>query len=109
MRRLFEAVGGVRLDSLFIDEGLGTLDPETLYTVAEVIETLGKSNRLVGIITHVPELDRRLAMIPKDSNGCWQTGQRINYTVLRVSNDLSRIVDPKRGAVAAPRQGAEVG
>jgi exonuclease SbcC len=55
-----EATGAVRLDSLFIDEGFGTLDPETLDTVAEAIETLGKSNRLVGIITHVPELHRRL-------------------------------------------------
>lgn len=55
-----QAAGAVRLDSLFIDEGFGTLDPETLETVADAIESLGKTNRMVGVITHVPELHRRL-------------------------------------------------
>lgn len=54
------AAGAVRLDSLFIDEGFGTLDPETLETVAEAIESLTKTNRMVGVITHVAELHRRL-------------------------------------------------
>lgn len=54
------AAGAVRLDSLFIDEGFGTLDPETLETVVEAIESLSKSNRMIGVITHVPELHRRL-------------------------------------------------
>ena len=55
-----QAAGAVRLDSLFIDEGFGTLDPETLNTVADAIESLGKTKRMVGVITHVPELHRRL-------------------------------------------------
>ena len=55
-----QAAGAVRLDSLFIDEGFGTLDSETLETVAEAIESLGKTNRMVGVITHVAELHRRL-------------------------------------------------
>lgn len=55
-----QAAGAVRLDSLFIDEGFGTLDPETLDTVAEAIESLSKTNRIVGVITHVAELHRRL-------------------------------------------------
>ena len=55
-----QAAGAVRLDSLFIDEGFGTLDPETLETVADAIEALSKTNRMVGIITHVQELHRRL-------------------------------------------------
>lgn len=55
-----KAAGAVRLDSLFIDEGFGTLDPETLETVAGAIESLGRTNRMVGVITHVPELHRRL-------------------------------------------------
>jgi exonuclease SbcC len=50
----------VRLDSLFIDEGFGTLDPETLDTVAGAIELLGEGDRMVGIITHVAELTERL-------------------------------------------------
>jgi len=45
-----------RLDSLFLDEGFGTLDPETLQTVIEGIERLGVDGRLVGVISHVREL-----------------------------------------------------
>ena len=44
------------LDSLFLDEGFGTLDPETLRTVVDAIEQLGGDGRLVGVITHVREL-----------------------------------------------------
>ena len=52
--------GAVSLDSIFIDEGFGTLDPETLETVTEAIESLPTGGRMVGIITHLPELTRRL-------------------------------------------------
>src|SRR5439155_9775990 len=45
-----------RLDSLFLDEGFGTLDAETLRVVVEAIEQLGSDGRLVGVITHVPDL-----------------------------------------------------
>jgi exonuclease SbcC len=44
------------LDSLFLDEGFGTLDPDTLRTVVDAIEQLGGDGRLVGVITHVGEL-----------------------------------------------------
>ena len=54
------AAGAVNLDSLFIDEGFGTLDPETLDTVASAIESLHVGGRMVGIITHIPELTERL-------------------------------------------------
>ena len=54
------AAGAVNLDSLFIDEGFGTLDPETLDTVAAAIESLHVGGRMVGIITHIPELTERL-------------------------------------------------
>ncbi|HXF56234.1 MAG TPA: SbcC/MukB-like Walker B domain-containing protein, partial [Actinomycetota bacterium] len=49
-----------RLESLFLDEGFGTLDPETLETVVDAIEQLGSDGRVVGVITHVPELAVRL-------------------------------------------------
>jgi exonuclease SbcC len=49
-----------RLDSLFLDEGFGTLDPDTLEVVVEAIEQLGGDGRIVGVITHVPELAIRL-------------------------------------------------
>jgi exonuclease SbcC len=48
--------GAVHLDCLFIDEGFGTLDPETLHTVSDTIRGLQVGGRMVGIITHVPEL-----------------------------------------------------
>ncbi|MBK5289466.1 MAG: SMC family ATPase, partial [Acidimicrobiia bacterium] len=49
-----------RLESIFLDEGFGTLDAETLDTVAETIENLGATDRMVGIVTHVPELAARM-------------------------------------------------
>jgi len=45
-----------RLDSLFLDEGFGTLDPESLRIVVDAVEQLGGDGRLVGVITHVKEL-----------------------------------------------------
>ncbi len=51
---------GRSLDSIFLDEGFGTLDPTTLDMVANTIETLGRDGRMVGIITHVQELAERV-------------------------------------------------
>ena len=48
--------GGSRLESVFLDEGFGTLDGETLDTVAHVIQELGARGRTVGIVTHVRDL-----------------------------------------------------
>lgn len=48
------------LESLFLDEGFGTLDPETLDVVAGAIEELGASGRMVGIVTHIRELAERM-------------------------------------------------
>ena len=48
------------LDSLFIDEGFGTLDPEALDAAASAIESLPVGGRMVGIITHIDELSQRL-------------------------------------------------
>jgi exonuclease SbcC len=51
------------LDSLFLDEGFGTLDPESLRTVTEAIEQLGGDGRLVGVITHVKEFAEQFPRI----------------------------------------------
>ncbi len=48
------------LESLFLDEGFGTLDGETLETVIGALEGLRSQERLVGLITHVPELAKRI-------------------------------------------------
>ncbi len=52
-----------RLDSLFLDEGFGTLDAESLRIVVEAIEQLGGDGRLVGVITHVRDLAERFPRI----------------------------------------------
>jgi exonuclease SbcC len=54
------AEGGARLESIFLDEGFGTLDPDTLDVVAAAIEELGASGRMVVIVTHIRELADRM-------------------------------------------------
>ncbi|MFQ5738590.1 MAG: SbcC/MukB-like Walker B domain-containing protein, partial [Acidobacteriota bacterium] len=54
------ASGAARLDAIFLDEGFGALDPDTLDTVAAAIENLGAQGRMVGLITHVRELAERI-------------------------------------------------
>ncbi len=48
------------LESLFLDEGFGTLDPETLDAVIQALQALRMEERMVGIITHVPELAQQI-------------------------------------------------
>jgi exonuclease SbcC len=52
--------GGVDLGTLFVDEGFGSLDPETLDHVLAVLSGLSASGRVVGIVSHVPELKERI-------------------------------------------------
>ena len=54
------ATGSARLDALFLDEGFGTLDPDTLDIVATALDELGARGRMVGVVTHVRELANRL-------------------------------------------------
>jgi exonuclease SbcC len=58
--RNLAAEGAPRLDAIFLDEGFGTLDPDTLDVVAATIENLGQSGRMVGVVTHVTELAARV-------------------------------------------------
>jgi exonuclease SbcC len=52
--------GGVELDTMFIDEGFGSLDQERLEEVMGVIDELRNGNRTVGIVSHVTELKERV-------------------------------------------------
>ncbi|WP_433395754.1 AAA family ATPase [Streptomyces sp. CA-146814] len=67
-----EEAGGVRLDTLFIDEGFGSLDDQTLDEVLDVLDSLRERDRSVGIVSHVADLRRRIPArleVAKDRNG----------------------------------------
>ena len=54
-------LGGVHVDTLFIDEGFATLDMESLDVAIQILMDLNKTGRLIGIISHVEELKTRIA------------------------------------------------
>ena len=54
------AAGGVRLDTMFVDEGFGTLDEDLLKNAVTALVSLSEGNRLVGIISHVSALKERI-------------------------------------------------
>ena len=54
------SAGGIRLDTMFVDEGFGSLDEESLSQAIRALSSLADGNRLVGIISHVSELKERI-------------------------------------------------
>ncbi|MBR4743430.1 MAG: SMC family ATPase, partial [Oscillospiraceae bacterium] len=54
------SAGGIRLDTMFIDEGFGSLDAESLNQAMQALADLAEGDRLVGIISHVAELKERI-------------------------------------------------
>ena len=54
------AGGRTTLDSIFLDEGFGTLDPDALEIVASTLENLAQGKRMVGVVTHVEALAERV-------------------------------------------------
>ena len=56
------STGGIRLDSLFVDEGFGTLDPEVLDLAMNTLADLQRSGRLVGLISHVADMKERIPL-----------------------------------------------
>lgn len=66
------AAGGIRLDTMFVDEGFGSLDEESLLQAVKTLVGLSENNRLVGIISHVAELKEKIdkqIVVTKDRNG----------------------------------------
>ena len=67
-----EFSGGVVVDGMFIDEGFGSLDDESLNQALNAIMMMSKGNKLIGIISHVNELKSRIdkkIVVKKSSNG----------------------------------------
>ncbi len=67
------SAGGIRLDTMFVDEGFGSLDEESLEQAVNALVGLTQGNRLVGIISHVSELknriDKQIVVIKEKSGG----------------------------------------
>ena len=63
------AEGSARPESLFLDEGFGTLDNDTLEIVATAIEDLGAKGRIVGLVTHQQSLADKIAVQFRVSKG----------------------------------------
>ncbi len=74
------ANNGRAIDSLFIDEGFGSLDAETLYTVVSTLESLKAHGKTVGIISHVEGIKQRI---------------KAQVELVRQPNGMSRVVIQK--------------
>ena len=64
--------GGVKLDTMFVDEGFGSLDEESLDQAMKALSSLADGNRLVGIISHVADLKNRIdkqIVVEKEKSG----------------------------------------
>ena len=66
------SAGGIKLDTMFVDEGFGSLDEESLSAAMNALSSLAEGNRLVGIISHVGELKQRIdkqIIVTKNKSG----------------------------------------
>ena len=64
--------GGIRLDSMFVDEGFDSLDDTKLSQAIQALMSISQTNRLVGIISHVNGLDEKIGrkiVVTKDRTG----------------------------------------
>ena len=74
------SAGGIKLDTMFVDEGFGSLDPESLSQAFRALADLSDGNRLVGIISHVADLKEKIdkqVIITKEKAG----GSKIEISV----------------------------
>lgn len=74
------SAGGIKLDTMFVDEGFGSLDPESLSQAFRALADLSDGNRLVGIISHVADLKEKIdkqIIITKEKTG----GSKIEISV----------------------------
>jgi exonuclease SbcC len=73
-----QRAGGIEIEALFIDEGFGSLDEESLEMAMEALEMIENEGRMIGIISHVRELRARiLQQVFVETNGSGQSRIRI--------------------------------
>ncbi len=66
------SAGGIQIDTMFVDEGFGSLDPDALDMAYKALAGLIEGSRLVGIISHVSELKNKIdrqIVVTKDKSG----------------------------------------
>lgn len=71
--------GGITLEAIFIDEGFGTLDQETLETALDTLINIKTSGRMVGIISHVSELKQRIPSILQIYSNGYQSNAEFRF------------------------------
>ncbi|MFE4457365.1 DNA repair ATPase, partial [Nocardia tengchongensis] len=71
--------GGLVMDTLFIDEGFGSLDADTLDSVMGVLDELRSGGRVVGVVSHVDEMRQRIPSRLHVIRG--RTGSRLETSV----------------------------
>ncbi len=75
-----QAAGGVQIDTMFVDEGFGSLDEGTLQQAMKALTSLAQDNRMVGIISHVADLKERIdkqILVTKEKTG----GSRVQIVI----------------------------
>ena len=82
-----EENGALRMDAIFIDEGFGTLDEESLRRAIDTLTELQSQGRMVGLISHVPELKQvipaRIEIVPKHSGSELDSGLKRSLRIYR--------------------------
>ena len=68
--------GGIDIETLFVDEGFGSLDEQSLEQVMDAIEGLRAGGRVVGLVSHVPELKQRITAQIRVAKG--RTGSHVS-------------------------------
>ena len=70
--RISSIAGGITVDSMFIDEGFGTLDSQSISDAIDMLTTISTHNKMVGIISHCDELKERIdkqILVKRGKNG----------------------------------------
>ena len=105
--------GGIKIDTMFIDEGFGSLDEDTLQQVLDVIDGLRAGGRTIGIVSHVADLRDRITTqleVIKGPNGSSLRTSTVSPDALadpRFDRSSSTGVPPRSTEVAGPSSASD--